>query len=408
MIVLLGNFPFPTGTAGAARMRNLAIGLRECGAQVYVLAMAPPYLDPRAPLRTPLQYEHVAYEQTALLGLGRSDQKRTRVSTMIRQGRWLLGMYGSVFSTRRRLLDLIGKRQCDMVIAYGRNALLLEPMLQICRAHSVFTVLDVTEIPEQMDGAGGRFNPVYWDWRLGTQRTPRRFDLITTITYGLQSRYMDLGCQQVMVMPSIEGWDNLPSVTAPPDHGSFQLVYVGALIDRDSPDLLFESLRVLYQRGVPVSLDIIGRFHSTPEGRRRAELCRQDPMLRNCVRLVGEVGDDELKRRLREAHGLILMRRNAESEISSFPTRLVEYLKQGRPVFVSDVGDVGRYLRHQVDAMLLSPDDPLKVADAVEEIVSSPDCGYALGMRGQARGAVCFNRDIYARRLLEQAAQLAP
>jgi hypothetical protein len=44
-VVIVGGFWFPTGTASAARVRNLAEGLAECGAAVHVIAMVP---QPRA------------------------------------------------------------------------------------------------------------------------------------------------------------------------------------------------------------------------------------------------------------------------------------------------------------------------------------------------------------------------
>ena len=40
-VVIVGGFWYPTGTASAARVRNLAQGLVECGASVHVNATVP-------------------------------------------------------------------------------------------------------------------------------------------------------------------------------------------------------------------------------------------------------------------------------------------------------------------------------------------------------------------------------
>src|SRR5262249_7532907 len=40
-VAIVGSFPFPNGSASAARVRNFALGLRECGARVHVISMAP-------------------------------------------------------------------------------------------------------------------------------------------------------------------------------------------------------------------------------------------------------------------------------------------------------------------------------------------------------------------------------
>ncbi len=393
-IVIVGYLTFPTGSASGARMRNFALGFRECGAQVYVLAMAPMLQDPDNPRHTPLNYEGITYERTAWFDLSAS---RGAVSRL----RWFLGLYGSVWTTQRRLRNIIQNGQCDFLLSYGRNAVLQWPLVQLCRKHGIPTVLDVTELAEHFRGWGGRLSPLYWDLQLGTRSMPRAFDIVSTITYSLKARYETLGCKQVFVIPSIEGWDNLPPVDPLPSHDHFRLVYVGTLTDRDAPEILLDAMRILQARSAPVCLDVIGRYQHFVEGRNRAARIQADPELRSGVNLVGEVSDEELAKRLRQADGLVLLRRDAPTEIAAFPTRLAEYLRQGRPVFVSDVGDIRVYLQHGQDALLLSPNDPEQVADVIQAVAASPDRGYRLGVQGRIRGAECFNRKFHAQRLLD-------
>lgn len=375
-------------------MRNYALGFRDCGAQVQVLAMAPMQAARDNPRGVPLAYEGITYTRTSALDLRPLARGVGRL-------RWLIGLYGSIWPTRQRLKQLIQNRQCDLFVSYGRNAALLWPLLKLCRAHGVPTVLDVTELAEYFNGLGGKFSPIYWDWQLGANHMPRDFNLITTITYALADKYRALGCRQVMVVPSIEAWDNLPPVETLSGHDEFRLVYVGALIDRDAPDVLLDALRLLRARSVAVTLDVLGRYQRSREGSMRAARLQADPMLRSSVNLIGEVNDEELTQRLRSADGLVLLRRDAPTEVAAFPTRLVEYLKQGRPVFVSDVGDVRRYLRPEIDAVLLAPGDPTQTADAIQRVAQSADRGYALGVQGRVRGAECFDRVVHAARVLD-------
>lgn len=406
-VVIAGHFHFPHGGAPAARIRNLALGFEESGANVHVIAMAPP---PERTARSRLPGNpSVTYENVALFAAGRSADAGL-LRTSIRRARWFAGMYGAAFPAQRRVSQLIRDGLCDLFIGYGRNAALLAPLVRICRRHHIPTVLDITEIPEQFSGLGGVLSPVYWDWRLGTQWLPQQFDVLSVITCGLQERYARLGCSRVLVIPSIEGWSDLPTVNLLAARDRFRLVYVGALLARDAPDLLFAALRLLHQQDVPVELDVIGRYATNAQGRAMMELVQADPVLRTLVRFVGAVSDDELVEHLRTADGLILMRRDAPTEVNAFPTRLVEYLKQGRPVFVSDVGDIRRYLRHAVDAMLLSPVDATQVAAAIRRVAALDDRGYALGVQGQARGAEMFDRRVHVQRLLDfmRAQQLVP
>lgn len=394
-IVLAGHFTFPFGSAPSARVRNFALGFRELGLSVHVLAMAPMSFSVHNPRRTLLTYEDVTYERMPAYDLAEIPNK------VFGQLRWLIGLYGSAWPTYRRLKKLIGIQQCNVFISYGRNAALQWPLVKLCQRNDIPTILDVTELAEYFSGFGGKLNPVYWDWQLGANYMPRDFNVVSAITQTLADKYTAMGCQRVLVIPSIESWDNLLPVEPLPPRAQFQLVYVGALIDRDAPDVLLEAIRLLHQRDVPVRLDVIGRYARNSEGQRRMALIQSDPVLQTCVNLVGEVSDTELVERLRQADGLVLLRRDAPTEVAAFPTRLVEYLKQGRPVFVSDVGDIRIYLRHEEDAMLLSPHDPVQVADTIAAIISRPDRGFALGVQGQARGAACFERQYHAQRLLD-------
>ena len=399
-IVIVGPFPFPTGSASAARIRNFALGFRDCGMQVHVLAMAPTQTHPlSSKKRTLLEFEGITYERMAVF-------ERNKYGSLIAKLRWFLGLYGSIWSTYWQLNQLINEGKCDLFLSYGRSAILQWPLVKLCKQHNIPTVLDVTEIAESFSAFGGRLNPIYWDQQLGTKYMPLHFDIISAITRDLEKRHKILGCKQVIVIPSIEDWSNLIRVEPKPLNNNFQLVYVGALIDRDSPDLLLDALKILRLRGMSVQLDVIGRFQKSPEGRKRAARILADPLLQTCVNLVGEISDEELTNRLYEADGLVLLRRNAATEISSFPTRLVEYLRQGRPVFVSDVGDISIYLRHERDALLLSPHDPTQVADTIQAVMASPDRGYTIGIQGRLSGAKYFDRQVHARRLLDIAASV--
>jgi len=263
-------------------------------------------------------------------------------------------------------------------------------------------VLDVVEVSEHL---GSRASPLYWDFAAGTRSTPRLFDGLTVITTGLEAFYRARGCENALVVPPIEAWGPAES-PAPTGNAAYRLAYVGALHGRDAPETLFAAVRILARRGVPVELAVVGHYDGTERGRRFAALCAADPLLAGRVRFLGSLGDRPLAERLATADGLVLTRRRARTEELSFPTRLVEHLRYGRPVFVSDVGDVSRYLRHGRDAVLLPADDPQRAAEAMAEVIAHPDRGAEIGRRGQEAAARAFDRRQHAARLLDFAAEL--
>ena len=172
-------------------------------------------------------------------------------------------------------------------------------------------------------------------------------------------------------------------------------------MDRDDPEVLFGALRELRESGLQVRLGIIGRFNQNPQGKVWFQRIDSDDHLRGIVDFIGEVGDAELQGTLISADGLILTRRNSIDEVTSFPTRLVECLKVGRPVFVSAVGDIPLFLSDKRHAVLLPPGNVYGTAMAIRKILCSADRGHQIGIRGRRHASECFDRRLHAKRVLE-------
>jgi glycosyltransferase involved in cell wall biosynthesis len=401
-VVIAGNFWFPRGTASAARVRNLAAGLRDCGERVHVMSMAP---HPRLEGTAEGEHEGISYECVSpVVAAVDGWRDEARSVPRLRHGlldrvRWFGGLYGAAPIARRRLRRRIDGRQCDLFLAYDRSLLRMTPLASLCRARGVTSVLDVVEAGER------RRSPLEWDSRAGMRRAPRLFDGLTVITAGLEAAYRAAGCARTLVLPAIEAWPPAPP-PVPTRNASFRLAYVGALMPRDAPELLFEAMRVLAGQGRSVSLDVIGHYEGTERGRLFMRRVAEDPLLRTHVSFRGSLSDQALTEHLSRSDGLVLTRRDTPSETLSFPTRLVEYLRHGRPVFVSDVGDVSRYLRDGEEIALLHPRDPMWAAAAIAAVAGRPDRGAELGRRGREAGARAFDRKTHAARLLAFAASL--
>jgi glycosyltransferase involved in cell wall biosynthesis len=404
-VVIVGGFWFPTGTASAARVRNLAQGLVECGASVHVIAMVP---QPRGGARAGRQQDGVTFEYAAPLQAA-SDGWRDAEHTVprLRRGpletaRWFAGLYASTPRACRSLGARLDAGACDLVVVYERSFLRMAPLARLARSRGVPVVLDVVEASEHLRRR--RASPIYWDFVAGARATPRLFDGVSAITTGLEALYRSRGCAHTLVVPSIERWISQAAAPAAGE-GPFRLTYVGALQERDAPDLLLDAMKALHRRGAGVSLDLVGHYDGTARGAAARARCAADPDL-SAVRFLGSLGEAALPAQLAASDGLVLTRRASRAEELAFPTRLVEYLRHGRPVFVSDVGDVARYLVDGRDAVLLDARDPERAAAAVAAIAARADRGASIGLAGREAGARAFDRRVHAARLLEFAASL--
>jgi glycosyltransferase involved in cell wall biosynthesis len=279
----------------------------------------------------------------------------------------------------------------------------MAPLARLCGRQGTTSVLDVVEVSEHLGGS--RLSAIYWDSVVGTRSTPKLFDGLSVISVGLQAAYDSPAFPPTLLVPALAAWPAAPP-PAPTDRAEFRLTYVGALQPRDAPELLIGAVRIAATRRTCLRLDVVGHYEGTQRGRDLVARCAADPVLRPAVRFLGSLGEAALQAQLASSDGLLLTRRDALTEVLSFPTRLVEYLAHGRPVFVSDVGDVSRYLRHGQEAILLHRRDPQRVAAAIEAVVRRDDRGAEIGRRGREAGAREFDRKVHARRLLDFAQSL--
>jgi glycosyltransferase involved in cell wall biosynthesis len=72
-------------------------------------------------------------------------------------------------------------------------------------------------------------------------------------------------------------------------------------------------------------------------------------------------------------------------EFFGSPTKLYEYLATGRPVVASNVGQLGQVIRDGETGLLVPPDDPQALADAIVRLAGEPALRARLGAAGRAQ-----------------------
>lgn len=405
-IILIGDFCFPSGGGPTSRIRNLALGFVAQGCRVHILPLSQrpgTVPQPQDPAMPPGDAITCVYAPSVLSRQSGATALPLRNRRFAEKVRWFWRTYGMRTEMHARLLDVLTPGA--LVIVYGRSYARLAWIIRAARHRGITVLWDVVEIVDVFSGFGGRLSPIYWDWQAGSRIFPRLVNGLTVISHALAQRLQTPVSRAVLVVPALGAWTGPPRVPATPD-GAFSLLYVGALLAKDAADLMLDTMRELAVRGSPVLLKVAGRYAQTQEGQHRAATIQNDPLLRDRVHLLGAPSDAELARLMAGADGLLLMRQNAETEIHSFPTRLVEYLQQGLPVFVSAVGDVSLYLRDGVDAVLLDPQEAGRIADRIEEALMDRAQLPAIGAQGWQRGRECFDRDRHAAQILAFVARL--
>lgn len=156
-----------------------------------------------------------------------------------------------------------------------------------------------------------------------------------------------------------------------------RLCLAGGIDPRKGQDVAVAALAQLHERGVDVTLELVGReldkdfARSVREQTRRLGVCSH-------VKFAGEV--DDIGPHLDQADIVV-----APSRGEWTPLVLMEALAHGKPVVASRVGGVPEVVRDRECGLLVEPESPNELADAVLELLADPAGAAAMADRGYSR-----------------------
>lgn len=91
------------------------------------------------------------------------------------------------------------------------------------------------------------------------------------------------------------------------------------------------------------------------------------------VVLYGSMSRDEIPSFLKSADMLVLARPANLQAAGGFPSKLGEYFAAGKPVVVTRVGEIDRYVQDEKHALLCDPGDMKQFAGLIMKILSNPE-----------------------------------
>lgn len=163
-------------------------------------------------------------------------------------------------------------------------------------------------------------------------------------------------------------------------------------------DVLLEALAKLRASAVPeADLVILGGVQTGWETY-PADLARQisDLGLGDAVTFAGQV--DDVGPRLRGA-AVYVQASRPRTEV--MPLAILEAMAAGRPIVATAVGAVPEMLEDGVSGLLVPPEDPGALADALAKVLASPAMGAGLGEAAWKRSRGEFGEEAFGATLLE-------
>ena len=139
----------------------------------------------------------------------------------------------------------------------------------------------------------------------------------------------------------------------PRRNGHLRILGVGRLVAKKGFETLIEACAVLQERGVPFEARIVGQDDKHGDAIRRRIKELNVP-----VELPGPVGPAKLLDEYRRAGALCMPSKLLANDRDGIPNVLVEAMAAGAPVVATNVSGIPELVEHEVNGLLIEPEDP--------------------------------------------------
>lgn len=240
-------------------------------------------------------------------------------------------------------------------------------------------VLNVHGADVEGDGIGGsqlRGDPL---WRRVAGQILFRADLVICNSEHMKRATLSVapfGVRRIVVIPN--GVEDADSSLEPPPHShtESQILYLGRLVWKKGVDTLLAAMPAV-QRTVPtVELVIAG---DGPE-RSHLEGLAGSLGVAGITKFVGWVSGDVKECTLRKVTIVVV-----PSRLEPFGIVPLEAMVRGVPVVASRVGGIPEVVRDGVDGLLVEPDQPKDLADAIIRLLTHDHLRTSMGREGRMR-----------------------
>lgn len=150
---------------------------------------------------------------------------------------------------------------------------------------------------------------------------------------------------------------------------------------------LIETIELLQQRGFDVRLQIAGEDEQGGQGyRRELENIIRDKAMSEYIELLGAVSEERIRKGLEDAHIFTLA-----SLDEGIPVAVMEAMAMEVPAIVTDVGGTSELVDNGVDGILVRPENPAEMADAVSMVLQNKELALSLSKESRKKITAKFH-----------------
>ncbi|MDH3461949.1 MAG: glycosyltransferase family 4 protein, partial [Burkholderiaceae bacterium] len=175
-----------------------------------------------------------------------------------------------------------------------------------------------------------------------------------------------------------------------PDGAAPLILSVGRLREKKGLDTLIEACRLLHEQRQAFRCEIIG--YGEEHDRLQARIVQAG--LVSQVRLLGKLPREQVIARYARATVYVQPSRiTANGDRDGIPNVLLEAMAIGLPVVATDVSGIPELVRDGHNGVLVPPDNPASLCDAITALLGQPQLCDQLGRRARDTVTQSFDND---------------
>jgi len=365
--------PFPFGLAGTNRIISYSKGLVELGNKVTVLTshFHEDGLDG--------QYNEIIFK---------GFRKKHSLG--------ILNNISLPFAVMRQSFYLFrNSKSYNAVLIVSNSLILILLTYLVCKIRRLKLVQEKSEFPFVLKNKSllGRLYA-----HLYVNNIYRMFNGLIIMTHPLFEYFKDKtrrDCQKIIVPMTVEP-ERFENVSIDNKHGDY-IAYCGYMGgNKDGVENLISAFSTLEKKYCQLRLLLIGTAEQS-DLMALKELA-ENLKIKNAI-FYGSVKRDEMPPLLCGAKILALARPSSLQSTGGFPTKLGEYLATGKPVVVTKVGDIPKYLEDGVSAYLVAPDDNQAFAEKLDYVLNNYADALKTAQRGKELTETVFNYKVQSKRI---------
>lgn len=375
LIVTSSNFPY--GSASANLLRLMGAGLTEQGWAVEVLLQRGLHTDnkqtvpPRSGVERGVAFRFFGWR--------------------VRPRNLLLKPVDTLCGNLSAMADIIRRKtrkRVDTVLLYNSSGLENAAILLLCKILRIKAVSYISEWYEKASIVRRWYHlPQWWDFLFRMKVVNPRFDGLVMPSHFLFNYYRDkkrIPESRMYLLPNLVElayFETAAADTEFPKHG-VRIGYCGTPTRKDGAEDLIRAFALVQAQEAAAELMIIGGRVGDTQLLDHLKRLAEELGVTGRVIFTGLVPFQRMPGLLHSCDILALARPAGVFAEAGFPTKLGEYMACKKPVVLTRVGDIPRYLTHQKNAMLAEPDNPADLAQQVLWLIDHPEQAKMIANQG--------------------------